>query len=159
MTPGIAWDRLDDYTRLAVPLVLGRFPDWERYAVTTDAGCVRFTVPCPNRAARDEIGELLVWTDGEELTVGCGTHHSHFNPYTGEFAPEFVSAGLDWVVDVLTDSVGTVAYYARESLLISTSAELAVTEWPPTGSWLPTNYDRVALRTWSGDGDRDWPAG
>ena len=53
--PGPLESELDAYSRLTVPLILARFPEWERLAVLSPSEdgpghIVEFTVACPSSA-------------------------------------------------------------------------------------------------------------
>jgi hypothetical protein len=154
---------LDDYSRVALPLLLARFPGWEPLAILSPrpdrAGSVlEVHVPCPSSAA--ESG-LWVSTADEELTVGFHTHHRHFTDY--EERPDLaqIEAGLDYAAAIVKERVGVLSYYRAGRFVGSRSVEL-----PHVGP-LPALYegmgllgklagwDQVSLRSWSGRLDRE----
>jgi hypothetical protein len=153
-------DDLDDYSRFAVPLILARFPGWERFGVVRPrpdgaGGTVEFHVPCPLPGV--EAG-LYVSTADAELTVGFHTHHTHFTDYDVPASPDQVAAGLGYAAAFLEDRVGVVSWYTGARLVGTTSCEL------PVSGPVPRMFARLAVtrgtvRSWSGRFDRDEPAG
>lgn len=93
---------LDEYSRLAVSLILNRFPDWERFAKLSSpdggASAVEFDIPCPSPAV--DHG-LWVSPSGEELTIGFHTHHNHFTTCDDEPRTVMIEAGLQLISDIL----------------------------------------------------------
>ena len=150
---------LDAYSRFALTMILGRFPEWEPFGVVQTrpdgaSSWVEFNIPCPSGAT--EMG-LWVSTDGAELSVGFHTHHSHFTDYDTRLNPEQIEAGLDHAAAYLEDRCGTVSWYQDERLVGTTSCELPLSgPLPRMFSQLPDN--RATLRSWSGRFDRDEPS-
>jgi hypothetical protein len=165
--PTLLDERLEAYSRVAVPHILARFPDWEPFAKPSagpdGAGnVVEFNIPCPSSAA--ESG-LWVSTAGEELSVGFHTHHGHFTDHEDRTNRAQIDAGLDYAPAIIEDRVGVLSYYSGGKFSGSRSVDL-----PPPGT-LPKLYegmglvgklegffrdwDRVTLRSWSGRFDRD----
>jgi hypothetical protein len=158
---------LDAYSQVAVPLILSRFPGWESYATVLPrpdgAGCVvEFNVPCPSPAT--EAG-LWVSTADEELSVGFHTHHRHFTNYEDRLNRSQIEAGLEYAAAIVADRVGAVSYYRGDVFARSRSVELP---YPgplpgmfdglgPTAELVGSlaDCDRVTLRSWSGQFDRD----
>jgi hypothetical protein len=158
---------LDAYSRLAVPLILAWFPDWEPFAKISarpdGAGCVvDFNVPCPSSAA--EAG-LWLSTADEELSVGFHTHHNHFTDYEHRLNREQIEAGLQQASDIIEERIGVVSWYRGSAFAGSRSVEL------PHPATLPgfleglgnlpqilsnlADCDRITLRSWLGTYDRD----
>jgi len=158
---------LDAYSRLAVSLILARFPEWEPFAKLSPrpdgAGSVaEFNVPCRSPAA--EHG-LWVSTADEELSVGFHTHHSHFTDYETCLNREQIESGVRHAADVIEERVGVVSWYRGGKFVGSRSVGL------PHPSPLPelldglgagadlagtlSDCDRATLRSWFGRFDRD----
>jgi hypothetical protein len=166
--PGILDSNLDAYSRLAVALLLARFPDWEPFAQASlrhdGAGSVvDFNVPCPSPAA--ESG-LWVSTADQELSVGFHTYHCHFTDYENRLNKEQIEAGLQQAADILGERVGVVSWYRDETFA---GSRMVVLPHPgtlpklfdgfgPTAAELAgifSEYDRVTLRSWLGQHDRE----
>lgn len=155
---------LDPYSRLAVRLVLERFPDWEPFAAVKagadgSSGAVEFNVPCANPAV--EYG-FWVWTDGEELTVGFHTHHTHFTDYDDRSHVRQIAAGLDYAADILAERIGVLSWYRGGAFAGSVSAELPhpnpLHELLADGGVMARAFagcERVTLRSWTGRFDRE----
>jgi hypothetical protein len=152
---------LDDYSQVALPLILARFPEWEPFAkVSCDT--VEFNIPCPSPVI--ESG-LWVSTADEELSVGFHTYHRHFTNYEDRIDLTQIEAGLEFAVAILEDRIGVLSYYCGKKFSGSGSVDL------PYPATLPKLYggmglvakvedffggwDRVMLRSWSGRFDRD----
>ncbi len=158
---------MDDYSRLAVPLILARFPEWEPFAKlslrTDGAGCVvDFNVPCPSPSV--EHG-LWVSTADEELSVGFHTHHSHFTDYDDRLNPRQIEAGVQQAADVVAERIGVVSWYRGDGFAGSLWVDLPH-EGPLPGlldglglgenlAGLFSGCDRATLRSWLGRFDRD----
>ena len=157
----------DDYSRVAVPIILARFPEWESYAKLTPrpdgAGkVVNFNVPCPSSAA--EAG-LWISTADEELSVGFHTHHRHFTDYEDRTHRAQIDEGLDYAAAIVEDRIGILSYYNGGAFSGSRSVNLPPPETLPKlheGMGLVgklevffRDWDRVTLRSWSGRFDRD----
>ena len=159
---------LDTYSRLALPMILAKFPDWEQFAVlaprTDGAGStVDFNLPCPSVAA--DHG-LWVSTAGEELTVGFHTHHNHFTDYEeARLNPVQIEAGLDHIRDSLCERIGVVSWYRDSAFAASQTIALPYLDplpRPLAGLGLGAKADdmfagchRATLRSWRGRFDRD----
>jgi hypothetical protein len=158
---------LDAYSRVAVPLILSRFPEWEPFATLSPrpdgaGSVVDFNVPCPSPAA--EAG-LWVSTADEELSVGFHTHHSHFTDYESRLNPEQVAAGLQHAADIVEERVGVVSWYRDGGFAGSRTVELP---YPgplpglldglgasPAAARIFADCDFATLRSWFGRFDRD----
>src|SRR6516225_9841802 len=155
-------EELDDYSRVVVPMILARFPEWEQFAKllprADGAGnVVEFNVPCPSEAA--DSG-LWLSTADEELSVGFHTHHRHFTDYEDRTNRAQLEAGLEYASAIVEDRIGMLSYYGGSQFAGSRSVEL------PHPDSLPELYegmgfarellgklpgwDRVTLRSWSG---------
>jgi hypothetical protein len=160
-------DELDEYSRIAVPKILARFPGWEPFAKLLRrpngvANVVEFHVPCPSPAT--ESG-LWISTADEELTVGFHTHHAHFTDYADRTHRAQIEAGLDLAADIVEDRIGVLSYYAGSQFAGSRSVQLPHPGSLPelfegmglAGSLVGASggWDRVTLRSWSGQFDRD----
>jgi hypothetical protein len=158
---------LDDYSRVVVPIILARFPEWEPHAKLTPrpdgaGNVVDFNLPCPSPSA--EAG-LWVSTADEELSVGFHTHHRHFTDYEDRTHRAQIDAGLDYAADIVEDRVGVLSYYSGGKFSGSRSVELPSPETLPKlyeGMGLIgklegffRDWERVTLRSWSGRFDRD----
>src|SRR5690242_5134920 len=104
---------LEAYSRVAVPIILARFPQWgplARLSPRTDGAgsVVEFNIPCPSPAV--EHG-LWVSTTDEELSVGFHTHHDHFTDYEDRLDRAQIEAGLQHAADILEERVGIVSWY------------------------------------------------
>jgi hypothetical protein len=158
---------LDDYSRLAVPLILARFPGWEPFAKLRprDDGtgsAVEFYVPCPSSAV--EHG-LWVSTEGEELSVGFHTHHDHFSGYDKPLDPAVIEAGLAHAANIVTERAGVVSWYRDGGFAGSRNVELPhdgplpglFEGLDPSGELAGffSGCDRATLRSWLGQFDRD----
>jgi hypothetical protein len=159
-------EELDAYTRIALPRILDRFPNWERHLAIHsgdgDTGSVaRIALP-PENASVD-LG-LWVWTDDGELTVGFHTHHSHFADYAENPTHHVTIAyGLDYAADVLADRIGVVSHYREGAFAGSSSVELPAPapdkvfeQAPPPIGELFAGADAVTVRSWSGRFDVDF---
>ena len=152
----IVLSELDEYSRIAVPFILARFPEWKPFASPTPrpdglGATVNFNVPCPSPHV--ESG-LWVSTDDEELSVGFHTHHSHFTDYDDRTNFRQIEAGLEQAAAYLEDRSGVVSWYEGDRMVGSTSADL------PLDGPLPRIFSddfgsRGTLRSWSGKFDRD----
>ena len=160
-------ERLDEYSQVAVPLILVRFPAWEQFAKISPrpdgAGdVVEFNVPCPSPAA--ESG-LWVSTADEEFSVGFHTHHRHFTDYEDRTDRAQIDAGLDYAADIVEERVGVLSYYSGGKFSGSRSVDLPPPEALPKlyeGMGLVgklegffRDWERVTLRSWTGRFDRD----
>lgn len=166
---GLQTANLDAYSRIALPMILNRFPDWEQHGKLTSSpdgsgDTVEFNIPCPSAAV--ECG-LWVATFDEELTVGFHTHHAHFTDYENRGANEQeIERGLQQADDILNERLGVVTWYRGEAMAGSSTLEL-----PPPGL-LPDMFgrfgdaptklakyingiNRVTLRSWRGQYDRE----
>ena len=158
---------LDAYSRLAVSLILARFPEWELLAELSprpdgEGSVVNFNIPCPSPAA--ETG-LWVSTADQELSVGFHTHHEHFTDYESRLDREQIAAGLQRAADIIEERIGVVSWYRGRAFAGSRSVEL------PHAGPLPAMLDglgagteaasifadcnRVTLRSWFGRFDRE----
>lgn len=164
---GLMASDLDEYSRLALPLILARFPAWEQFAKLSPrpdgaGNVVDFDVPCPSPAA--ESG-LWVSTADAELSVGFHTHHNHFTDYENRFNKRQIEAGLQHAADIVEERVGVVSWYCSGGFVGSCSVEL------PHEGPLPRLLDglgirgelagifpdcgQATLRSWLGRFDRD----
>jgi hypothetical protein len=165
--PGIPNDNLDAFSRIAVPIILARFPKWEPFATLSPrpdgaGNVVDFNVPCPSPAA--ESG-LWVSTADEELSVGFHTHHNHFTDYENRLNREQIEAGLQHAVDIIDERIGVVSWYRAGGFAGSRSVELPHPDLLPglldglgCGAELDgifSDCDRATLRSWLGRFDRD----
>ncbi|MBL8796028.1 MAG: hypothetical protein JNM56_19155 [Planctomycetia bacterium] len=157
---------MDAYSRIAVPMILGRFPEWEPFARLDSradgaGNTVDFNIPCPSGAA--ESG-LWISTADEEFSVGFHTHHCHFTDYESRNNPIQIEAGLKYAADIIDERLGVVSWYRAGCFVGSFSVEL------PYPAPLPglfddardaqlvamfSNCDRATLRSWLGHFDRD----
>jgi len=117
---------LDEYSRVAVPLILARFPTWEQYAKLSarpnrTGSVVDFNIPCPSPVA--ESG-LWISTADEELSVGFHTHHNHFTDYENRLTTPQIEAGLQLAADIVEERVGVVSWYGGGKFVASCSVEL-----------------------------------
>jgi hypothetical protein len=166
----MAWlgeSELDDYSRLAVPLILARFPEWEPFAKLKPrsdgmGSAMEFNIPCPSPGA---AYGLWVSTADEELSVGFHTHHEHFTDDERPLTREHIETGLRQAADILEERVGVVSWYRGEAFAGSRSVQL------PHPGPLPgilddmgasaevarifSHCDRVTLRSWFGRFDRE----
>lgn len=164
---GLRENELDAYSRLAVPLILARFPKWEPFAKVTprpdSAGCVvEFNIPCPSPSV--EYG-LWVSTWDEEFSVGFHTHHSHFTDYDDRLNLRQIEAGVQQVVDVVEERVGVVSWYRGGAFAGSRWAELphpgplpALLDGLGMSSEIANIFsdcDRATLRSWLRRFDRE----
>jgi hypothetical protein len=159
---------LDAYSRIAVRLILARFPDWEPLATLLPrpdgaGNTVEFTIPCQSQAA--EYG-LWVSTADEELTVGFHTHHNHFTDYENPLNEETIHAGIQHAAEILNERAGIVSWYSDGAFTGSRSvrlphagplpgllSDLGRTE-AELAEILP-DCDRATLRSWLGLYDRE----
>ena len=159
---------LDDYSRVAVPMILARFPEWEPLAKLSprpDGGgsTVDFSIPCPSPGA--EYG-LWVSTADEEFSVGFHTHHNHFTDYENRLNVGQLEAGIQHALDIIEERVGVISWYRGGAFAGSRSVELPHPDplpglldgLGPTGQELAgifSDCDRVTLRSWLGRFDRE----
>jgi hypothetical protein len=164
---GLLESGLDAYSKVAAPLILARFPEWEPFAKLSPradgaGNTVDFNVPCPSPAA--EYG-LWVSTADEELSVGFHTHHNHFTDYETRLNPEQMEAGIQHAAGIVEELVGVVSWYRGSDFAGSRTVEL------PHPGPLPglldglgataevagifSRCDRATLRSWFGRFDRD----
>lgn len=154
---------LDTYSRLAVPLILARFPGWEAFAKVEPrpdgvGGVVEFNIPCPSQNV--EHG-LWVSTDNEELSIGFYTHHDHFTDYNDRTHVASIEAGVEYAADIVAERVGVVSWYRGDGFAGSSSVDLPHAGplrmlgvgWPFT--WIFAGCERVTLRSWLGRFDRE----
>jgi len=160
-------EKLDEYSQVAVPLILARFPKWEPFAKLSPrpdgvGDVVEFNVPCPSPA---DASGLWVSTAGEELSVGLDTHHRHFTNCEDPTDQCEIDAGLDYAADIVEERIGVLSYYREGKFSGSRSVDL------PPPEVLPKLYEgiglvgklerffrdwgRVTLRSWTGRFDRD----
>jgi hypothetical protein len=160
-------ESLDEYSQLAVTLILARFPKWEPFVKLSPrpdgaGNVVEFNIPCPSPAA--ESG-LWVSTADEELTVGFHTHHTHFTDYENRTHHSQIDAGLKYAAEIVEERIGVLSYYSGGKFSGSRSVDL------PSPEVLPRLYEdmglvgklegffrdweRVTLRSWTGRFDRD----
>ena len=159
---GLLENDLDAYSKVAVPLIMARFPEWERFAKLSPrpdgaGNVVDFNIPCPSPVA--ESG-LWVSTADEELSVGFHTHHNHFTDYESPLNREQIEAGIQYAADIVEERAGVVSWYRGDRFAGSCSVELphpgplpglldgldAAAELADTFS----DGDRVTLRSWFG---------
>src|SRR5262245_19377874 len=159
---------LDAYSRVAVPMILARFPEWKLLAKLSPrpdgaGSTVVFNIPCPSPAAEDG---LWVSTADEELSVGFHTHHNHFTDYENRLNAAQMEAGIQHAVDIIDERVGVLSWYRGAAFAGSRSVELPhpnplpglLDGLGPTGSQLArifSNCDRVTLWSWLGRYDRE----
>jgi hypothetical protein len=140
---------LDSYSEFAADIILGRLPEWDRYATTSREFTAEFAIPCPSRAV--ERG-LWISTANNELTVGFHTDHCHFTDYDEPCNRAVVHRGLDFAVAILKDRCGILSWYQGDRLVHTTQIEL------PHKGPLPrllSNCTTGTLRCWSGKFDKD----
>jgi hypothetical protein len=157
---GLLESDLDAYSKVAVPLILARFPAWEPFAKLLPrpdgaGNVVDFNIPCPSPAA--ESG-LWVSTADEELSVGFHTHHTHFTDYETRLNREQMEAGIQYAVDIIAERMGVVSWYRGGEFAGSRSVALPHSGPLPglldglgAGAELPgifSDCDRVTLRSW-----------
>lgn len=159
----LSLDQLDEYSRLAVPLILARFPEWEPWAsLLTGHGpseaAVEFRVPCPSTAV---LSGLWVSTDGGELSVGFDHHHTHFMAYDGDDRQQ-IESGLEYASDFIEERAGVISWYVDGRFAGSCSIELPhPCPLPRLKEALahsrPNQHDcnRIVLRSWTGRFDRE----
>jgi hypothetical protein len=163
----LAASDLDEYSRLAVPLLLARFPAWEQFAKLSPrldgaGNVVDFNIPCPSPAA--ESGLWLSTVD-EELSVGFHTHHNHFTDYENRLDTHRIEAGLQHAAEIVEERVGVVSWYRPGGFTGSRSVELPH-EGPLPGlldglgigtelAGICSDCVLVTLRSWLGRFDRD----
>lgn len=154
---------LDAYSRLAVPIILARFPEWEAFIKVElrpdgEGSVVEFNIPCPSPGA--EHG-LWISTADEELSVGFHTHHAHFTDYNDRTHFAQMEADVGHAADRLAERGGVVSWFRGGTFTWSSYVEL-----PHTGSLfilgrsgplagIFAGCDRVTLRSWLGRFDRD----
>jgi len=149
---------LDEYSRIALPRILARFPEWETLAVLVprDFGAgasVEFNIPCPSPAV--ESG-LWLSTADDELTVGFHTHHCHFTDYETRLNSAQIDAGADHAAALLGDLCGVVSWYEGDRVVGTVSCDLPLCgPLPRLFADLPVS--RGTLRSWSGRFDREEP--
>ena len=82
-----------------LPALQSKFPN--RDFRTDDSQNAIGTFPC----AHEEVGDVTIWDDGDEATVGIGDiTHGHFNPYDENLTQEEVENRITQeVVAFLTD--------------------------------------------------------
>ncbi len=153
---------LDDYSQVALPLILARFPEREPFAKVS-CDIVEFNVPCNSPAA--ESG-LWVSTADEELSVGFHTYHRHFTNYEDRTDRATIEVGLEFAAAILEDRIGVLSYYKGKELSGSGSIDLPYPATLPKlcggmglvakfEDFFSGGWDRVTLRSWSGRFDRD----
>jgi hypothetical protein len=147
-------ENLDEYTRVAVPLILAVFPDWEQNATVRpvedgSGGTVGFNVPCPNPNV--EMG-LFVGTECKELTVGFDMDHRHYTDYETPCNAELIADGIKYAKEYLEDRRVTVSWYDGERWCGSSSVEAPGAGY--IGQWSQT-ANRFRFRSWTGKYDRE----
>lgn len=159
----IPLDQLAEYSRLAVPLILARFPEWEGSAkLLEECGpgefAVEFRIPCPSSEAKSG---LWVSTDGGELSVGFDHHHTHFMAYDGDHRRQ-IECGLEYASDFIEERAGVVSWHMDGRIGGSCSVELPHPDPLPRlnerfGLFMPGQRDcnLVKLRSWTGRFDRE----
>lgn len=159
---------LDAYSRVAVPMILSRFPEWAALAKLSprsySAGStVDFNIPCPSPVA--EYG-LWVSTADEELSVGFHTYHNHFTNYESRLNLAEIEAGIQHAVDIIEERVGVISWYRGGAYAGSQPVQLPHLDPLPglfdalgtIGAQLAdicSDCDRVTLRSWLGRYDRE----
>lgn len=103
--------------------------------------------------ASSEVGELVVWNDGDELTVGVGKiSHDHFPTWDFEGVPQAeqmqrASAGaIEWIEAIISDRVRFRVEYEGERVVAGSSW---VANQGDGGRWLKRTT-RAVEYTWSG---------
>ncbi len=168
LMPSIPLDQLDDYSRIAVPIILATFPEWESLAVVKDGpdgegATVEFEIACPSPNV--EHG-LWVLTADEELTVGFHTHHVHFTNYDERIDERQIANGVQFAADIVSEHLGVVSRYSGGRLQASCSVPLpkngsvaSVLETIDSDSSLLTGFytegERFTVRSWNGRFDCD----
>jgi hypothetical protein len=159
---------LDAYSRIAVPIILARFPDWKSFARLSPSpdgagSTVDFNIPCPSPAA--EYG-LWVSTADEELSVGFHTHHQHFTDYENRLSIAHIDAGIQFTADIIEERIGVISWYRASAFAGSRLVDLPRPDplpglldgLEPAGAQLAgifSDCDRVTLRSWLGRYDRE----
>jgi hypothetical protein len=155
---------LDDYSRLAVPIILARFPDWETFATVEPSpdgagSVVEFNVPCPSPSA--EHG-LWVSTADEELSVGFHTYHCHFTDFSDRSDVARIEEGVAHAAHIVAERVGVVTWYRDGEWAGSSCVELPfpgpLRGLRSGGDPLPDGFagcEWATLRSWLGRFDRD----
>jgi hypothetical protein len=156
---GLRGADLDAFSKVALSIILARFPDWEQLAKLSPrpdgAGCmVEFKIPCPSPAS--EHG-LWVSTADEELSVGFHTHHTHFTDSKNPFNRAQIDAGVQHAADIVDERVGVVSWYRGEAFAGSCTVSLPHSKPlpglladmgpPPEVADIFSDCDRVTLRS------------
>lgn len=103
--------------------------------------------------ASPDVGELLVWNDGDELTVGVGKiSHHHFPTWDFEGVPEAEqmrrasARAIEWIEAIISDRVRFRVEYEGDRVC---AGSWWSTDQGDGGRWLQRTT-RVIEYTWSG---------
>jgi len=128
--------KLDSLSTLFLGRLGTTFPHGQYEASFTDRLEVRFP------AVHQEVGDIHVWLDGDEITVGIGDYfHTHFDTYFERDTPEdqaesqAVENALIFINDFLSEKIVLEISYSG---LKPTAADVHYLEGEGTAPWVST---------------------
>lgn len=144
------FDELDDFSKRIASQVIEKFPQWQSLAkVKEKDGETAFSVTVTPPSGEYEH-PLTLHTFLEEVTVAFDAYHAHF----WEFDDPDSEDALTFINQLLSDELPVVSYWRDDQWCGSTV--LRESELPSTNAEFPY-ANRIRIRSWSGQQDRDLP--
>jgi hypothetical protein len=136
---------LNAFSQQLADVLLGAYPEWQRFLRRAVDGSFTVLVACPSAA--DIQNPLIVTTERGEVTIEIDYCHSHFDWPEGWPGP--FTNPLQFISAILSDEIATVSYWKE-------------------GKWAGSTYigplddvdlngfsGRVRVRSWRGTRNRD----
>lgn len=101
--------QLDESTASVARAIFRKWPEWREFAVM-DGEPARLRLHVPNPPGSRLDSPLSIWADGDEVTVGMDTYHTHF-PWPCE---------PDELAVELTDPIGFIQLLIEEQRAVLT---------------------------------------
>ena len=131
---------LNAYASRVRALIIESFPRLLPYIAEADTGCLTVTIPHPAIPPG-----LVVTTNGDEVTVGFHTWHTHGELLGGKTPAEHMQAALEFVERILDDEVPIVVSHVDGEFHDA---------WPSSDVAKEAKYvqsnERIRIGTWSG---------
>ena len=147
--------QLNEFSRRFAAVLFDAHPEWREFAsVDTTEGLDEgsLLVEISPAQPRDIKQSLHISTDGEEITVGFDSYHSHFNRYADEEEAEAFAEALAFIADIVAEQIAVISWWNGDESCGSTS--FATDTDIGTPSWIH-NAKTARIRSWKGTYDKD----